>query len=233
MEKTPGCIGIILDGNRRWAKERGLPSFEGHRQGMNNLEPIVLAARDLGIKHMVVYAFSTENWNRSKDEVSYLMEIFEEMARKNLARLAKEGVAVRFVGQRERFSETLQTVMREAEAKSLPGRSGRTGLAEPKITLWICMSYGGRAEIVQAATAAAQDGAISEESLAAHLWTAGMPDPDIIIRTGGAERLSNFLLWQSAYAELFFIPTHWPAFTKKDLEDILEEYAVRERRMGR
>src|SRR3989344_9218983 len=126
MEKTPGCIGIILDGNRRWAKERGLPSFEGHRQGMNNLEPIVLAARDLGIKHMVVYAFSTENWNRSKDEVSYLMEIFEEMARKNLARLAKEGVAVRFVGQRERFSETLQTVMREAEAKSLPGRSGRT-----------------------------------------------------------------------------------------------------------
>ena len=131
MEKTPGCIGIILDGNRRWAKERGLPSFEGYRQGMNNLEPIVLAARDLGIKHMVVYAFSTENWNRSKDEVSYLMEIFEEMARKNLARLAKEGVAVRFVGQRERFSETLQTVMREAEAKSLPGRSGRTGRRAP------------------------------------------------------------------------------------------------------
>lgn len=224
MEKTPQCVGIILDGNRRWAKEKGLPSFEGHRQGKDNIEPIVLAARDLGIKHIVVYAFSTENWSRSKDEVSYLMGIFEQMARENLARLAEEGVAVRFVGQRERFSITLQDVMIDAEKKSP---------AEPKITLWICMSYGGRAEIVSAAAAAAKNGTITEESLAGHLWTVGMPDPDIIIRTGGAERLSNFLLWQSAYSELFFTPTHWPAFTKKNLEDILKEYTARERRMGK
>ncbi|KKW23695.1 MAG: Isoprenyl transferase [Candidatus Kaiserbacteria bacterium GW2011_GWB1_52_6] len=224
MEKIPECIGIILDGNRRWAKKQGLPSFEGHRRGMNNVEIIVLAARDFGIKHVVVYAFSTENWNRSKDEVSYLMEIFEKMSRENMARLAQEGVAVRFVGQRERFSPSLQSAMRAAEEKSL---------ADPKITLWICLSYGGRAEIVHAAAEAAKDGSVTEKTLAAHLWTAGMPDPDIIIRTGGAQRLSNFLLWQSAYSELFFITTYWPAFTKKDLEKILGEYAARERRMGK
>lgn len=222
---APTCIGIILDGNRRWAREHGLPAFEGHRRGMNNVEPIVLAARDLGIKHIVLYAFSTENWNRAKDEVSYLMGIFEEMARTRLARLTEEGVRVRFVGQRERFSESLRHAMHDAEEKSP---------SEPKITLWICLSYGGRADIAQAASAlAAEHAEITEGSLANHLWTAGMPDPDLIIRTSGEHRLSNFLSWQSAYSELFFPTVHWPAFTKADLESILNEYSTRERRMGK
>lgn len=222
---VPACIGIILDGNRRWAKENGLPSFEGHQRGMDNIEPIARAARTVGIRHMIVYAFSTENWNRSKEEVSYLLDIFEKMARERLATLREEGVAVRFIGQKERFPESLQGAMREAEDKNPEN---------PACTLWICISYGGRAEIAQAAQAAAQaNEPISEESLAKHLWTSGMPDPDLIIRTGGEKRISNFLLWQGAYSELFFIEPYWPAFTKSDLEAVLKEYAERERRLGK
>jgi undecaprenyl diphosphate synthase len=190
---------------------------------MDNIEPITLAARDFGIKHVVVYAFSTENWSRTKEEVSYLMNIFESMARERLAKFADEGIAVRFIGQRERFSQTLQEAMRKAEEKSP---------ANLRLTLWICVSYGGRAEIVQAAQATAKKGEITEESLSGYLWTAGMPDPDLIIRTGGEQRLSNFLMWQSAYSELFFLKTYWPAFTKDDLGKVLAGYASRERRMG-
>src|SRR3989344_2011599 len=223
--KVPACIGIILDGNRRWAKENGLPSFEGHRRGMNNVESIAYAARDLGIQHMAVYAFSTENWNRSKDEVSYLMEIFESTIRERMKKFAQENIAVRFVGETGRFSPSLQDAMRDVEAKNPE---------EPRLTVWVCISYGSKAEIVQAAQAVQEmNKPISEESLGAHLWTSGMPDPDLIIRTGGEQRLSNFLLWQSAYSELFFLKTHWPAFTKADLEAVLKEYAARERRMGK
>ncbi len=223
--KVPTCIGIILDGNRRWAKENGLPSFEGHRRGMDNIEPIARAARDMGVGHVVVYAFSTENWNRSKKEVSYLMEIFESLARERLAKLGDEGVAVRFVGQKERFSQTLQDLIHETEIKNPP---------DPTFTLWICISYGSKAEITQAARAAQEaNETITEESLAGHLWTAGMPDPDLILRTGGEKRLSNFLLWQGAYSELFFLDIHWPAFTETDLKKVLSEYATRERRIGK
>lgn len=222
---VPACIGIILDGNRRWAKENGLPAFEGHRRGMNNVEAIARAARDLGIRHMVVYAFSTENWNRSKEEISYLMEIFESTIRERLAKFTDERIAVRFVGQMELFSPVLQEAMHKAEAKNP---------SEPLLTVWICLSYGGKAEIVHAArTAQKTNELITEESLAARLWTTGMPDPDLIIRTGGEQRLSNFLLWQGAYSELFFLTKHWPAFTKADLETVLKEYATRERRMGK
>jgi len=225
VPRVPACIGIILDGNRRWAKENGLPTFEGHRRGMNNVESIAYAARDLGIQHMAVYAFSTENWSRSKEEVSYLMEIFESTIRERLSKFRDEHIAVRFIGQTERFSPSLQGAMRDVEARNP---------AEPRLTVWVCISYGSRAEIVQAARAAQETNKqISEESLGAHLWTSGMPDPDLIIRTGGEQRLSNFLLWQGAYSELFFLKTHWPAFTKADLEAVLKEYAERERRMGR
>jgi undecaprenyl diphosphate synthase len=221
----PTCIGIILDGNRRWAKEQGLPNLEGHRRGFDNVEPIALHARDRGIKHVVVYAFSTENWNRSPEEVSYLMDIFETMSKEPLRRLTKEGIAIRFVGERERFSESLQRAMQNAEAGS-PG--------DVRTTLWICLSYGGRADIVQAARKIAETKeAITEDSLSRSLWTAGMPDPDLIIRTGGEHRLSNFLLWQSAYSELFFERAYWPAFTPADLDRVLGEYASRERRMGK
>lgn len=224
MQDTPRCVGIILDGNRRWAKEHGLPFFEGHRQGLNNVEPIALTARDLGVKHLALYAFSTENWNRPKEEIGWLMEIFETMAIEKAARLKKEGAKVRFVGQLWRFSENLQKLMREAEEKSPE---------DPRITLWICLSYGGRANIAQAAAALAKKGEeITEESISRNLWTAGMPDPDIIIRTGGEERISNFLLWQAAYSELFFPKTFWPDFTKEEFERIVNEYKKRERRNG-
>lgn len=224
MQETPQCVGIILDGNRRWAKEHGLPFLEGHRQGLNNVEPIAVAARDMGIKHLALYAFSTENWNRPKDEVSWLMKIFEEMAKDKADRLAKAGAKIHFVGQLWRFSENLQKLMREAEEKSPK---------DPKITIWICLSYGGRADIAQAAASLAKKGEeITEESISRNLWTAGMPDPDIIIRTGGAERISNFLLWQSAYSEFFFQKTFWPDFTKEEFAKIVDEYKTRERRIG-
>ncbi|OGJ56586.1 di-trans,poly-cis-decaprenylcistransferase [Candidatus Peribacteria bacterium RIFCSPHIGHO2_01_FULL_51_9] len=224
--KTPACIGIILDGNRRWARERNLPTFEGHRHGMANVEKIARAARDFGIKHMIVYGFSTENWNRSKDEVHYLMGIFESTIRENLkAMTTKEKTAVRFVGQRKRFPPSLQNAMREVEEQNPKN---------PRHTLWICLSYGSRAEIVDTVQRLSKKRQkITEKSLGTHLWTAGMPDPDLIIRTSGEQRLSNFLLWQGAYSELFFVKKHWPAFTRADLQKILREYAKRERRMGR
>lgn len=219
----PKCIGIILDGNRRWAKEQGLPAFEGHRRGMNNVEPVVVTARDLGVRHVIVYAFSTENWNRSEEEISYLMQIFEVGLQESLERLSKERTAVRFVGQRERLKKSLQEAMGRIEARNPP---------DPQITLWICLSYGGKADIVQAAQVAAKTEKITEEAITKHLWTAGMPDPDLIIRTGGEQRLSNFLLWQGAYSELFFVKTFWPAFTAADLKMVLDEYAARARRLG-
>ena len=224
-KNIPTCIGIIPDGNRRWAKERGLPAFEGHRQGINALERAALSARDFGIKHTVVYAFSTENWGRPAEEVSYLMDLFEEMAKKFLERLGKENVGVRFVGQLGRLSEKLQNAMQDAEEKSPKN---------PDLTLWIGLSCGGRADIVQAANSLAKESKpITEDSLAGRLWAASMPNPDLIIRTSGEQRISNFMLWQGAYSELFFPKVYWPEFTKDNLELILKEYAERERRIGR
>ena len=223
--RTPSCIGIILDGNRRWAKEKGLPTFEGHRKGADVIEKIARAAGAMHIQHMALYIFSTENWRRTEDEISYLMQLFETLIRQHVHRLSKDGVAVRFVGQRERFSPRMQDLMDDAEKKSPH---------DAKLTLWVCLSYGGRAEIVAAANAAAEAGrAITEESLQEHLWTAGMPEPDLIIRTGGEKRLSNFLTWQCVYSELFFIEKYWPDFTEDDLKNIIDEYATREKRLGK
>lgn len=225
MHTNVQSIGIILDGNRRWAVEKELPIFEGHRNGANNIEPIVFAARDLGIQHVAIYAFSTENWNRDSVEVAHLMELFESFFKEGMDRLMQEGVRIRFIGQRKRFNENLQRLMREVEAKSP---------THPQTTLWVCVSYGGRADIVQAAQVLAHTGdTITEDSLTEKLWSAGIPDLDLIIRTGGERRISNFLLWQSAYSELFFVSKHWPDFTKDDLLLVLEEYSKRTRRLGK
>ncbi len=218
------CIGIILDGNRRWAKKRGLLSLEGHRQGFENLKNAARFVRDRAIPHLVVYAFSTENWSRSEEEVAYLMDIFRETIRSSGKELHDEGIRTRFIGQRERFAADIQEGMEEAEART-KGNS--------RMTLWICLSYGGRAEIVAAANAAAQVGQITEDSLREHMWSAEMPDPDLIIRTSGEMRLSNFLLWQAAYSELFFIQPHWPDFNEAALDRVLIEYTERERRHGK
>lgn len=218
------CVGIILDGNRRWAETKGFSKLEGHRAGMETLKKTVRFVRDSGIKHLVVYAFSTENWNRDEDEVSYLMDLFREAIHKEMSELGKENVRVRFIGQRERFSEDLQQAMADMEKET----SHNNG-----ITLWCGLSYGGRAEIVAAARAAAEAGQISEDTLTKNLWTAEMPDPDIIIRTGGEKRLSNFLPWQSIYSELFFTETLCPDFNKEEFDSILAEFATRERRLGK
>lgn len=221
---APRCIGFILDGNRRWAKERGLPTLQGHQRGFEVLKDAVRWVKARQIPHMVVYAFSTENWGRSPEEVAYLMDLFRTMIQDSARELSEQGVRVRFVGQRERFAKDIQEGMASVEADSA---------VHTACTLWICLSYGGHAEIVHAATQAAQTGTITEESLAAHLWTAGMPDPDIIVRTSGEHRLSGFLTWQSIYSELFFIKPHWPDFSEALLDEVLNEYAERERRHGK
>jgi undecaprenyl diphosphate synthase len=220
------CVGIIMDGNRRWAKERGLPKLEGHRVGLlETLRDTVKFVHARGIAHLAVYMFSTENWSREEEEVAYLMDLFRESIKKEMNELGKENVRIRFVGQRTRFSKDLQQSMDEVEEET----RNNTGL-----TVWCCLSYGGRAEIVAAAQAAAASGEeITEESLARHLWTEGMPDPDIIIRTSGEQRLSGFLTWQSVYSELFFTNTKWPDFSEAEFDSILSEYAERERRRGK
>lgn len=223
-KKIPKCIGIILDGNRRWAKEKNLPSLEGHRQGKERLYEVVRWVRDRGIKHIVVYAFSAENWNRSQEEVSYLMKLFEITINNLFTKISKEKINVRFVGETKHFSAKIQESIARIE---------KMNTKKNALMLWICFSYSGRSEIIAAANAAAREGNISEEGVGKHLWTSGMPDPDIIIRTGGEKRLSGFLTWQSIYSELFFVDEYWPDFSENVLDLVLEEYQNRERRRGK
>lgn len=220
------CIGIIMDGNRRWAKENGLPAYEGHAEGYKKLKEAMRWSREAGIPHVVIYAFSTENWQRSAEEVSYLMQIFRSILTNEIQKMIDEGVRVRFIGDRARFSDDIRHMMENMEAKT----SG-----EHDITLHLAMSYGGRAEIIAAANALLAGGvtSITEDAFTQKLWSHDMPDPDLIIRTGGEKRLSNFLPWQSVYSELFFTDTKWPAFTKEEFDAILAEFSTRERRRGK
>lgn len=222
----PQCIGIILDGNRRWAKANGLSTLEGHRRGYEKIKDIMSWAKEAAVPFVVVYAFSTENWNRSLKEVSYLMGLFKEALTHKLQELKKEGLRVRCIGERSRFSSELQELMRTAEEETAP---------LPGPTLVLALSYGGRAEILQAARRVATEGktGVTEEEFSSYLWSAGIPNPDLIIRTGGEKRLSGFLTWQSVYSELFFIDTYLPDFSKGEFQDILTEFGRRERRMGR
>jgi undecaprenyl diphosphate synthase len=225
ISAVPSCVAIILDGNRRWAKAHGLSKLEGHRVGFETLRTTVQFLQKKGISHLAVYMFSTENWDREPAEVSYLMDLFRGAIRKELKELGDKNVRLRFIGQRERFSGDLQQAMTDAEAQT----AGNDGM-----TLWCCLSYGGRAEIVAAARATAADGEeITEEALTRHLWSAEMPDPDIVIRTSGEQRLSGFLTWRSVYSELFFTETLWPDFSEREFDAILAEFAERERRHGK
>lgn len=220
------CIGIIMDGNRRWARERNLPVFEGHAEGYRRLQDILRWAREAGVPHVVAYAFSTENWQRSEEEVGYLMKLFRSILEQETQNMIKERIHVRFVGDRTRFSEDMQAMMEKMEAATIENH---------EVTLHLLMSYGGRAEIVAAANALLGEGAsiATEDAFGHNLWSYPMPDPDIIIRSGGEKRLSGFLPWQSIYSELFFIDTFWPAFTKEEFSTILAEFAARERRRGK
>ncbi|MDX6480474.1 MAG: undecaprenyl diphosphate synthase [Gaiellaceae bacterium] len=213
-----------MDGNGRWAATHGVSVADGHRAGSRALRPIVEAAIDLGIESLAVYAFSTENWSRSPDEVEALMEIFGETIERELHDLAKEGVHTRFLGRRDRAPDWLQEKMAELE---------RATEHERRLHLWIAFDYGGRAEIVEAARRAAESGAeLDEESFGQFLYAPEMPDPDLVIRTSGEQRVSNFLLWQSAYAEYVFTETLWPDFGPDELRASIEEYASRRRRFG-
>ena len=221
---VPECIGIILDGNRRWAKREGLPTLEGHRRGSDRLIECVRWVRERGIKHLVVYAFSTENWKRMEEEVSYLMDLFREVAEGTLKELAKDDVRIRFIGKLDLLPDDLQAMIARLEESS----AGNTA-----ITVWVCMSYGSRAEIAAAAEAARAAGEpVTEENFSKHLWSAGMPDPALIIRTSGRHRLSNFLMWQAAYSELYFLDTLWPDFSEADLDQVLAQFAESTRTFG-
>jgi len=214
-----------MDGNRRWAKANNLPKLEGHRLGYKKIKELMRWAKDANIQNIIVYAFSTENWNRTKDEVSYLMDLFRFIFKNEIRYLKQEGIRVRYMGEKHRFSPDFQKLMAKTEQETAKAQGPLLG---------ICLSYGGRAEIIQATNQAIAKGKpIDETSFSKYLWTSGIPDPDIIIRTGGEYRLSGFLTWQNVYSELFFTQTYWPAFTKKEFMDILEEFASRDRRNGR
>jgi len=231
----PQCLGFIMDGNRRWAKVHGLPTYEGHKQGGEVLQDCITWLRDEQIPHGVFYAFSTENWNRSESEVTYLMDLFREWLQKLDERLNDQNeteaesagkVAVRIVGRRKDFAPDIVEQMNALEAQSQKYHNTRT-------TIWLALSYGGRAEIIDAVNQAIERGEqVDEVTFEQLLWTADMPDPDLIVRTSGEQRLSNFMTWRSVYSELYFIEKHWPALTKADFKDILVEYNRRNRRNG-
>jgi undecaprenyl diphosphate synthase len=214
-------VAIIMDGNARWATERGVPVLDGHRRGAQTLKQTVRDAVSLDLLELTVYAFSTENWSRPRWEVEGLMAMFAELIESETPELDEEGVRMRFIGRRGGVSEELLDRMAWAEEKTA-GNS--------RMTLFVAFNYGGRAEIVDAARRFPAEG--EEEDFAKLLYAPEMNDPDILIRTSGERRLSNYLLWQSAYSELVFTDTLWPDFTKADLADALEEFEVRERRFG-
>jgi undecaprenyl diphosphate synthase len=216
-----------MDGNARWARSRGLSIAEGHRAGSRALRPVVETAIDLGIESLAVYAFSTENWTRPEDEVEALMDIFGETIDRELPDLAAQGVRTRFVGRRDRAPEWLQAKMLELETATAD---------KTRLSLWIAFDYGGRAELVEATRRLVESGVeaddVDEEAIARHLYAPEMPDPDLVIRTSGELRVSNFLLWQAAYAEFVFVETLWPDFDEHALRSALEDYATRRRRFG-
>jgi undecaprenyl diphosphate synthase len=216
-----------MDGNGRWAERRGLPVADGHREGTRALRRTVEAAIDLGVQSLAVYAFSTENWTRPADEVDSLMEIFGETIERELPDLAKQGVRTRFIGRRDRVPDWLLEQMATLEAETA---------TNDRLSLWIAFDYGGRAELAAAARRLVEAGVraedIDEDALGAQLYAPELPDPDLLIRTSGELRLSNFLLWQLAYAELVFVETLWPDFGEDDLRGALADYATRRRRFG-
>ncbi len=224
-------IAVIMDGNGRWAKERGLPRIAGHKKGGEVLRAIVRSAGDMGISHLTVYAFSSENWKRPQTEISDLMELLSIYLKREIKELRENGIRLRFIGDRRRLSSDIVTLVEQAE---------RDTEANTRFCLIIALSYGAREELARAvrklahatATGALSPDAITEEMLGNALDTSGIPEPDLLIRTGGDQRLSNFLLWQSAYTELYFTPVLWPDFTPAHLQEAINDFTRRERRYG-
>ncbi len=227
----PRHVAIIMDGNGRWAKARGLPRTAGHKRGAEAVRRTVEAAREMGIGYLTLYAFSSENWKRPLPEITDLMGLLRLYLRNEIANLHKNGVRLRIIGDRTRLGRDIVTLIDDAEAKTSDNGA---------LTLTLALSYGGRQEIVDATRRLAVEIAagrlapdsIDEEAVASRLFTSGMPDPDLVIRTSGEKRMSNFLLWQSAYAELVFLDVLWPEFGRPELEAAIGDFQRRERRYG-
>ena len=227
----PAHVAVIMDGNGRWAKQRHLPRVEGHRQGVESVRMIVRAAGEVGVKYLTLYAFSVENWNRPKDEVDTLMKYLARYLKNEIGELNRNNVRLEVIGQIYRLPEFVQEQLKKTQA-ALARNNG--------LTLILALSYGGRTELVEAMRSIAQKAKageidpaeINEQVVAQHLYTRHWPDPDLLIRTSGELRISNFLLWQISYAELVVTPTLWPDFRKQQFFDALEEYAQRHRRFG-
>ncbi len=228
MQKIPQHIGIIMDGNRRWAKERGLPSLEGHHQGYEKLKEIAKLCFRRGVKVLTVFAFSTENWDRSKEEVSYLMALLKRAVKEALDEFHKDNIRMKISGRINQLSKDLQEAITETVEKTRNNTKGILNLA---------LNYGGRPEIIDAIKEIIDKNIpaqkIDEKIVKENLYMSDLPDPELIIRTSGEKRLSGFLLWESAYSELYFSKKYWPDFNEKDLDEALKEYDRRERRFGR
>lgn len=228
LEKVPQHVAMIMDGNGRWALQRGLPRLAGHKAGTENLRRVIRATVEFGVKYLTIYAFSTENWGRPPEEVKGLMYILEDVIDRELNELHKEGVQLRHIGRLERLAPSLQEKV--LEAIDVTKNNDR-------LILNIAFNYGGRDEIVQAIQRMMKDGLppekVTDELVSQYLYTAGVPDPDLIIRTSGELRVSNFLIWQAAYSEWYITPTYWPDFDKDEYRRALEAFAHRDRRYGK
>ena len=228
FENIPYHVAIIMDGNGRWAVERGLPRAEGHKAGVSNLESIIIAFRNQGVKYLTFYTFSTENWLRPEEEVRALIQLLADSLKANISSLVAEGIRLNHLGRRDRLpSDLIKTLDSTIKATN----------KNTSITVSIAFDYGGRDEIIYSIQQLASQGAdllnLSEEQISDNLFTNNIPDPDLIIRTGGDMRLSNFLIWQSAYSEFYATDTLWPDFNPEDVNKALEEYSHRERRFGK
>ncbi len=222
--QIPRSIAIIMDGNGRWAADRRLPAIAGHREGARALKRTVHTAREAGVRELTVYAFSTENWQRPESEISNLMTMFSELIDKEIPELHKQGIRIRFIGRRQQLSEELLRKMAESETLTADNTA---------MTLFVAFNYGGRAEIIDAVRAAGSKASeCTEESFRQHLYAPDMLDPELLIRTSGEQRLSNFLLWQCAYSEFYFSDKLWPSFQSEDLMAAIREFNRRQRRFG-
>jgi undecaprenyl diphosphate synthase len=226
-DSVPNHVAVIMDGNGRWAKQRGLPRLAGHQAGTENLRRIIRSCVELGIRYLTIYAFSTENWGRPKEEVDGLLKILESVIEKELNELHQEGVQFRHIGRLEKLPESLRKKVESA----IELTKNNT-----KLTVVVAFNYGGRDEIVHAVEEIVRSGVraedINESVITRHLFTTGIPDPDLIIRTSGEQRLSNFLIWQAAYSEYYVTPAYWPDFDKDELQKAIDEYCHRSRRFG-
>ncbi len=218
-------IAIIMDGNRRWAKDRGLPSAVGHKKGVDALKATMRACDDFGVKYLTVYAFSTENWNRKPEEVNFLMDLLGQTLKNELKEMHENNVVISFIGDTSKLSDKLQDIL---------GNAVETTKNNTGVNLQIAFNYGSRAEIVKAVQEIINSGEkeITEELITKHLYTSNIPDPDLLIRTGGEMRVSNYLLWQIAYSEFIVIPEYWPEFDKIKLAECVKEFNRRNRRYG-